>query len=373
MNPVGGGRRVVSATLPAFPWDTIEPAKRRAAAHPDGLVDLSVGTPVDPTPDIVRRALSDASNAHGYPQVWGTPELRRAILDHMSARWGAPELDERSVLPVIGSKELVAWLPTQLGLGPDCLVVIPACAYPTYRVGALLAGARIQEADSPADVEEVPSLIWINSPANPTGRILSVSQMREWVDFARRCGAVLASDECYGEFGWDAEPVSVLDTRVCDGDVTGLLACLSMSKRSNMAGYRAGFVVGDPLIASELLTVRKHSGMMLPAPVAEAMRVALEDPSHVAEQRDRYLNRRRVLKPALERAGFRIDHSEGSLYLWATRGEDCRVTLDALAELGILCSPGDFYVTGSSEHVRIGLTASDERIRVAADRLDATG
>ncbi|MDN6555898.1 MAG: succinyldiaminopimelate transaminase [Acidipropionibacterium acidipropionici] len=368
---MGGGRRVVSAGLPTFPWDTIEAAKERAAAHPGGLVDLSVGTPVDPTPRIVRDALAEASNAHGYPQVWGTPALRQVILDHMTRRWGAPALDERSVLPVIGSKELVAWLPTQLGLGPDSLVVIPACAYPTYRVGALLAGARVQEAESPDDVDGVPSLIWINSPSNPTGRILSVGQMREWVDLARRSGAVLASDECYGEFAWEAEPVSVLDTRVCDGDVTGLLACLSMSKRSNMAGYRAGFVVGDPAITSEMLTVRKHSGMMMPAPVAEAMRVALQDPAHVAEQRERYRRRRDVLRPALERAGFRIDHSEGSLYLWATRGEDCRRTLDELAELGILCSPGDFYVEGSSDHVRIGLTASDERIRTAADRLDA--
>lgn len=365
----GERRRRVSAGLPTFPWDTIEPAKRRASAHPGGLVDLSVGTPVDPTPEVVRDALAAASNAHGYPQVWGTPPLRRAVLDHMTRRWGAPELDERSVLPVIGSKELVAWLPTQLGLGRDSLVVIPSCAYPTYRVGALLSGSRIQEADSPDDVDGTPDLIWINSPANPSGRILGLDQMRAWVEYARRSGAVLASDECYGEFAWEAEPISVLDTRVSSGDVTGLLACLSMSKRSNMAGYRAGFVVGDSEIASELLAVRKHSGMMLSAPVAAAMTAALRDDAHVAAQHDRYLARRRVLKPALEAAGFRIDDSEGSLYLWAAHGEDCRATLDRLAGLGILCSPGDFYVSGASDHVRISLTATDERIRAAADRL----
>ncbi len=362
-------RRRVSAALPTFPWDTIEAAKSRAAAHPGGLIDLSVGTPVDPTPRVVREAASAASDSHGYPQVWGTPALRAAVLEHMSTRWGAPELSEASVLPVIGTKELVASLPTQLGLGPESSVVIPACAYPTYRVGALLCGARVQSAEGPEQVEGNPDLIWINSPANPSGRVLSVEELRAWVALARRTGAVLASDECYGEFAWEAESVSVLDTRVCDGDVTGLLSCMSLSKRSNMAGYRAGFVVGDPGLTSELLTIRKHAGMILPGPVAEAMRVALGDSAHVTEQRERYQRRRAVLRPALEKAGFRIDHSEGSIYLWATRGQDCRDTVDWLAQRGILCSPGDFYVEGSSDHVRIGLTATDEQIVDAARRL----
>ncbi|WCC80480.1 succinyldiaminopimelate transaminase [Cutibacterium equinum] len=363
-------RRTVSASLPTFPWDTIADAKAKAQSHPDGIVDLSVGTPVDLTPQVVTEALAAASDAHGYPQVWGTPALRAGILDHMTQVWGAPtHLDQTSVLPVIGTKELVASLPSQLGLGPDSTVVIPACAYPTYRVGAQLVGATVQAVDGPDEVEGVPDLIWINSPANPSGRILDLDQMRAWVQLARDTGAVLASDECYGEFVWEGECVSVLDERVNGGDVTGLLACLSMSKRSNMAGYRAGFLVGDADLTSELLTVRKHCGLMVPVPVAEAMRVALADRSHVLEQAKRYRVRRDVLKPALERAGFRIDHSEGSLYLWATHDEDCRVTLDRLADLGILCSPGDFYVDGGSDHVRIGLTATDERINAAAQRL----
>ncbi|MDO4411534.1 succinyldiaminopimelate transaminase [Cutibacterium sp.] len=363
-------RRVVSAGLPTFPWDTIAGAKAKAQSHPDGIVDLSVGTPVDPTPRLVTEALTSASDAHGYPQVWGTPALRAAILGHMKQVWGAPShLDETNVLPVIGTKELVASLPSQLGLGPDSTVVIPACAYPTYRVGTQLAGATVQAVNEPDEVEGAPDLIWINSPANPSGRILDLDEMKAWVELARRTGAVLASDECYGEFVWEGESISVLDERVNDGNVTGLLACLSMSKRSNMAGYRAGFVVGDAELTRELLFIRKHSGLMVSTPVAEAMTVALADRSHVLEQAKRYQLRRDVLKPALEKAGFRIDHSEGSLYLWATHDEDCRSTLDRLASLGILCSPGDFYVEGGSDHVRIGLTATDERIKAAAERL----
>ncbi|MGK2350531.1 succinyldiaminopimelate transaminase [Cutibacterium sp. V947] len=363
-------RRIVSESLPTFPWDTIAGAKVKAQSHPGGIVDVSVGTPVDPTPQIVTEALTATSDAHGYPQVWGTPALRVGILDHMKQVWGAPaQLGETSVLPVIGTKELVASLPSQLGLGPDSTIVIPACAYPTYQVGAQLAGATVQAVNEPDEVEGHPDLIWINSPANPSGRILDLDEMKAWVEFARSTGAVLASDECYGEFVWEGECVSVLNERVNGGDVTGLLACLSMSKRSNMAGYRAGFVVGDSALTSELLTLRKHSGLMLSAPVAAAMQVALADRSHVWEQVKRYQLRREVLKPALEQAGFRIDHSEGSLYLWATEGEDCRATLDRLADLGILCSPGDFYVDGGSDHVRIGLTATDERINAAAERL----
>lgn len=208
-------RRNVSATLPTFPWDTIAEARRKAQSHPGGIVDLSVGTPVDPTPDVATEALTAAGDAHGYPQVWGTPALRAGILDHMKQVWGAPaSLDQTSVLPVVGTKELVASLPSQLGLGPDSTIVIPACAYPTYRVGARLAGARVVAVDEPDEVDVAPDLIWINSPANPSGRVLNLDQMKAWVDLARSTEAVLVSDECYGEFVWEGESVSVLDKRV---------------------------------------------------------------------------------------------------------------------------------------------------------------
>ncbi|CAI9400179.1 succinyldiaminopimelate transaminase [Aestuariimicrobium sp. T2.26MG-19.2B] len=365
------GRGALSAQLPDFPWDTIAAARRRAEQHPGGIVDLSVGTPVDPTPAVARDALTAASDAHGYPQVWGTPAVRQAIIGHLRERWNAAELAQTQVMPVIGTKWLVAWLPTLLNLGEGDVVVIPTTAYPTYRVGAELVGATVVECDDPKGLPANTRLVWINSPANPHGAILGPDDLRAWIDATRASGAVLASDECYGEFAWDAPAHSVLDTSINHGSTRGLLAVMSTSKESNLAGYRAGFVAGDEAIVRELLALGKHTGMMLPTPVLAAMQAVLTDRAHVAEQRDRYLARRALLRPALERVGFRIDHSEGSLYLWATRGEDCRTTLDWLSERGILAAPGDFYGDAGRQHVRIALTATDERIAAAVERLGA--
>ncbi|GAA4896976.1 bifunctional succinyldiaminopimelate transaminase/glutamate-prephenate aminotransferase [Tessaracoccus lubricantis] len=362
----------LAARLPDFPWDTLADAKRVASAHPGGLVDLSVGTPVDPTPQLAVDAMAGAGDAHGYPTVWGTPQTRAAIRAYLEGRWASVELADEGVMPVVGTKELVAWLPLLLGIGPSDAVVFPECAYPTYEVGALVANAEPLPLDDPGAVPDHARLIWINSPANPTGRILPLEALRAFVAAARRVGAVLASDECYGEFAWDAEAISVLDPRVNDGDLTGLLAVHSVSKRSNAAGYRGGFVAGDPAVVQPLIVARKHLGMMLPAPMQAAMAAMLGDQAHVEEQRGRYLGRRAVLKPALEAAGFRIDDSEGSLYLWATRGENCRATIDWLAERGILAAPGDFYGAAAAQHVRVALTATDERIAAAAERLTAS-
>lgn len=362
----------MARALPDFPWDSLASARAKAAQHPDGIVDLSVGTPVDPTPDVVREALADASDAHGYPQVWGTGELRRTIAEFLIRTWGSLALPDEGILPVIGTKELVAWLPTLLDVGASDTVVVPTTAYPTYEVGAAMVGARVVRCDDPAELDPADiKLIWINSPANPHGRILSVDELRSWVQFARRSGAILASDECYLDFAWDAQPVSVLHPDVCDGSPDRLLAVHSTSKRSNMAGFRAGFVAGDPGVVQPLVGLRKHLGMMVPAPVQAAMRASLLDAEHVAAQRERYLARRNVLRPALEAAGFTIDGSEGSLYLWATRGEDCRASVEWLADRGILVAPGDFYGTSehARRHVRVALTATDERIQAAAARL----
>lgn len=374
MNAAAGAGRVwptKAADLPDFPWDTIEGAKARASQHPGGLVDLSVGTPVDPTPAIARDVLAEFYDAHGYPAVWGTAPVRQAIIDYLTNRWKSVPLVPEGVYPVMGTKEVVAWLPTLLDLGPDDTVVIPTTAYPTYEVGARMCGARVVACDDPAALTVAPRLIWINSPANPHGVILSAEQIRGWISFAQSCGAILASDECYGEFTWDAEAISVLDPRVNDGDISGLLAMHSMSKRSNLAGYRVGFVAGDPSLVHALVGVSKHLGMMVPQPVQEVMRVLLGDQQHVDDQRERYRRRREVLGGALVAAGYRIDHSEGSIYLWVTRGEDCRATVDRLAELGILVAPGDFYGDAGRRHVRISLTATDERIDAAAARLRA--
>ena len=359
----------LAAGLPDFPWDTLAAAKARAAGHPGGLVDLSVGTPVDPTPALARQALADAADSPGYPQTAGTPELRDAMAGYLARRWGAA-VAPSATLPVIGTKELVAWLPTLLGLGPDDLVVLPSTAYPTYLVGARMAGCRTRAVDDLAELgDERPALVWLNSPSNPTGEVLAPEVLATRVAWARERGALVASDECYGEFGWEAEPVSVLHPDVSGGDHTGLLALHSLSKRSNLAGYRAGFVAGDPAAVAELLAVRKHAGMIVPRPVQDAMAVLLADDEHVTEQRARYAARRRVLRPALQAAGFRIEHSEAGLYLWATRDEDGRASVDLLAEHGILVAPGDFYGEAAASFVRVALTATDERVAAAARRL----
>jgi succinyldiaminopimelate transaminase len=344
-------------------------ARRRAEAHPGGLIDLSIGTPVDPTPELATAALAAAANSPGYPMTAGTSELRAAIAGYLHRRWQV-DVPPAATLPVIGTKELVAWLPTLLGLDADDVVVHPAAAYPTYAVGAAVAGSRAVAAADPDELRDLrPGVVWLNSPSNPTGEILSRQRMRAWVEWARDRGAVVASDECYGEFGWEAEPISVLHPDVCAGSHSGLLAVHSLSKRSNLAGYRAGFVAGDPDLVANLLAVRKHLGMIVPRPVQDVMVVLLDDSAHMSEQRGRYLSRRTVLRPGLEAAGFRIEHSEGGIYLWATRGEPGRVSLDFLADRGILVAPGDFYGDAAKAYVRVALTAPDAAIADAAERL----
>ena len=387
-------------SLPDFPWDSLAPYKERASSHAGGLVDLSVGTPVDPTPDVVRTALAAAADAHGYPQTWGTPALREAVAAWFARRRGVPDVNPDGVLPTIGSKELVAWLPTLLGAGPGDVVAFPAVAYPTYDVGARLAGALPQPMDTmdlglvtTGPSMTLPRLLWLNSPSNPTGEVLGHEHLATVVRWARQHGVVVASDECYAELDWrdgaggstsglsvaGAVP-SILDPRVCGGSHDGLLAVYSLSKQSSMAGYRAAFVAGDPALVGRLVEIRKHAGMMVPWPVQQAMLAALTDDPHVAEQRVRYGIRRERLRSALEYAGYRIDHSDAGLYLWVTRGGvegagvgSCWTILDEMADLGILVAPGSFYGVAGGRHVRIALTATDERIGAAVHRLTHRG
>jgi succinyldiaminopimelate transaminase len=364
------------ADLPDYPWDAMAPFALKARRHPGGVVDLSVGSPVDPTPPLIAEALAHATDAHGYPQTAGTPDLRAAIAGWYARRRGVPGLTPAHALPTIGSKELVALLPLLLGVGAGDVVVHPRAAYPTYEVGARVAGATPVAADDPAEWPESTRLVWVNSPGNPDGRVLDAGMLRAAVVRARELGAVLASDECYAELGWDgvwaAEPVpSVLDPRVVGTDTTGVLSVYSLSKQSNLAGYRAAFVAGDPALIDRLLTARKHLGLMPPAPVQAAMAVALGDDAHVAEQKERYRTRRDALRPAVEAAGFRIDDSEAGLYLWGSEGRDAWESIDRLAERGILAGPGPFYGPFFPQHVRFSLTATDERIGAAALRLTA--
>jgi succinyldiaminopimelate transaminase len=344
----------------------------KARAHPDGVVDLSVGTPVDPTPELVRRALAEASDSPGYPVTVGLAGTRQACADWLARRFGVTGLGIDGVLPTIGSKELISSLAGHLGLGPGDVVVHPEVAYPTYEVGTRLAGARPVATDSLTALgPERVAMVWLNSPSNPTGRVLPVDHLRKVVAWCRERGALLVSDECYLECAWDAQPVSVLHPDVCGGDHAGILTVHSLSKRSNLAGYRCAFVAGDPRVVSELLAVRKNLGLMMPGPQQVAMAAALDDDDHVDDQQARYARRRAALRAALERAGFRIDHSEASLYLWATRDEPCWDTVAWLAERGVLVAPGEFYGPAGARHVRVALTATDERVAAAVERLGA--
>jgi succinyldiaminopimelate transaminase len=279
-------------------------------------------------------------------------------------------MTHRHVLPIVGSKELVAWLPTHLGLGPGDRVAYPRLAYPTYEVGARLARAGYETYDDPTDLNpEGLKLLWLNSPSNPTGKVLSKDELTRIVAWAREHGVLVFSDECYLELGWEADPVSVLHPDVNGGSYDGIVAVHSLSKRSNLAGYRAAFLAGDPAVLAPLLEIRKHGGMMTSSPTQAAVIAALGDDTHVQEQRERYKARRTALREALVSHGFRIEHSEASLYLWATRDESCWKTVAHLADLGILVAPGDFYGEAGENFVRVALTATDERVRAAVNRL----
>lgn len=321
------------------------------------MIDLSVGTPVDPTPALIQSALCGAANAPGYPTAAGREELRAACSRWLGRVTGA-DVPDSAIVPTIGSKEMVAGLPRLLDLGPGSRIVIPEVAYPTYAVGAVLAGAEYIATDEPESVDDV-DLVWLNSPGNPTGSVLPASRLREIVAWAREAGTVVASDECYIELGWESQPVSLLHPSVSGGSLDGLLALHSLSKRSNLAGYRFGFLAGDPALVSRILQVRKHAGMLVPAPVQAAAIAALDDDEHVAEQKERYRRRRELLAAAVREAGFRIDESEAGLYLWITRDEPCWDTVRWFAARGIVVTPGDFYGSEGRHHVRMALTVTD--------------
>jgi succinyldiaminopimelate transaminase len=360
--------------LPDFPWDRLTPLAELARAHPDGLIDLSVGTPVDPTPDVVRRALADATDAPGYPTTIGTARVREAAAGWLQRRFDVTVDAAWQVLPTVGSKELVALLPSLLNF--NGAVLFPDLAYPTYDVGARIAGCEpraVPTVDGLIDVDALDafgrnaSLIWINYPANPHGRIAPAEHLAAVVDWARAHDVLLASDECYIEFAYTARASSVLSL-----GTQGVLSVHSLSKRSNMAGYRAGLVAGDADVVKRLLEVRKHAGLMVSAPVQAAMAAAFDDDVHVDVQRKRYAERRAMLLPALERSGWQVDHSEGGLYLWVRHAsfDDGWAAVEHLAKIGVLVAPGDFYGEAGRGHVRIALTATTDSVRDAATRLE---
>ena len=348
--------------LPDFPWDALAPYGAIAKQHPEGAIDLSVGTPVDPTPEFIQEAFRKASNSPSYPVTVGTPELREAITAWAKKYLGAS--GDFGVLPLIGSKEFVAWLPTFIEAQS---VLYPDVAYPTYLVGSLLAQAEATPVSLDAASWPEAEMAWVNSPSNPTGRVHSEEEFKAAIEWSRKHKSIVVSDECYLEFGDSKKPTSILN--YTGGDNTNILAVHSLSKRSSMAGFRAAFIVGDPALIARILEVRKHAGMMVPLPVQIAMIAALSDEDHVAKQRALYNARRATLIPALRAAGFTIESSEAGLYIWATRNENCWDSVSWLAELGIIATPGVFYGELGASHIRIAMTATDAQISQAAARI----
>ncbi|MEO6714540.1 MAG: succinyldiaminopimelate transaminase [Mycobacteriales bacterium] len=362
-----------TTSLPDFPWDRLTPYAAAARAYPDGLIDLSIGTPIDPTPEVVRQALALASDAPGYPATIGSEGVRRAAAGWLHRRFGVTVDALTQVIPTVGSKELVTLLPTLLGcVGP---VLFPELAYPSYDVGARIAGCTpvpVPTVDGLIDVSVLDrvgadaSLLWVNYPANPHGRIAPPDHLGAIAEWARRRGVLVVSDECYLEFGYTESATSMLAH-----GADGVLTVHSLSKRSNMAGYRAGFVAGDVSVVRRLLEVRKHAGLIVPAPVQAAMVAALDDDAHVADQKRVYGERRELLMAALGSAGWRVEHSQGGLYLWAAHPlHDCWSSVDRLSKIGILVAPGEFYGAAGHTHVRVALTSPTDLIRQAARRLE---
>lgn len=370
--------------LPAYPWQLLAPYKATASAHAQGLVDLSIGAPVDPTPQMIQDALASATNWPGYPGAAGTDGLRDTIADWYARRRQVPGLTKEHVAATVGSKEFIAWLPLLMGLGPGDIIVYPKVAYPTYDIGAKIVGATSVTADALTELDAATrqrvKLVWVNSPANPTGTVQSAEVLAKIVADARAIGAAVASDECYAELGWGTwehqRIPSILDTQVSQGDFSGLLSVYSLSKQSNMAGYRAAFVAGDAAMIAALINLRSHTGMVVPGPVQAAMAAALTDDEHVVEQKSRYRNRRQRLLDALVSAGLTVDDSAAGLYLWVRdpkitepTAEDSWELVSRFAQLGILVGPGVFYSAAGNGYIRVSMTAKDEAVDQAVSRL----
>lgn len=334
------------------------PYGEKAKKYPGGFIDLSQGTPVDPTPIFIQEALTKASNSPSYPLTAGSSQLKDAIRAWATLNLGAT--GEFDVLPVIGSKEFVALLPTFL---QSKTVLYPKIAYPTYLVGALMASAKAIPVEIDAKSWPTADLAWINSPSNPTGQVQSDSEILATINWARNNGSVIASDECYLSFSKEAKSILSLT----GGNNEGVLAVHSLSKRSNLAGYRAAFVIGDSKLIDQIRQIRKHAGLIVPLPVQQAMIAALSDNNHAIEQAERYEKRRIKLITALSKAGFTIEHSQAGLYIWCSKNEDCYKTVDWFANLGVLVTPGSFY--GSEKFIRIALTATDESIDLVVERI----
>lgn len=360
---------------PPYPYDRLDDLKARAASHNGGIVDLSIGTPGDPPPPAVVAALASSGAERGYPASIGTVAFRTAAAGWVARRFGV-DVPLDALAACVGTKELVASVPHVLHLRtPERdTVLYPAVAYPSYEMGAVLAGCRpvpvpvddrwrldlsaIDEADAARAL-----CLWLNSPGNPAGNLDDLGAAAAW---GRTRGVPVLSDECYAEFTWDGPPRTILEH-----GLEGVLAVHSLSKRSNLAGVRAGFYAGDPELVRYLAEVRKHAGLMTPGPVQAAAAVAFEDDGHVEAQRRRYRDRLQFFANVLAGMGIDVALPGGSFYLWAPApgGDAWALTSELAAKGGVLVSPGEFYGAAGAGHVRIALVQPLERLRLVTQRL----
>jgi succinyldiaminopimelate transaminase len=353
---------------PPYPYDRLDDLKVAGGARAGGLVDLSIGTPCDPPPRFVVDALAQSGTERGYPASIGSPAYRAAAADWMGRRLGVTA-DPDDVAACVGTKELVAGVPQWLRLRrPDLdTVLYPAISYPTYAMGATLAGCRAVPYRSFAAIDEDDArralCLWVNVPGNPTGDLVDLGDAAAW---GREHGVPVLSDECYVEFTWDGPPRTILEH-----GPDGVLAVHSLSKRSNLAGVRAGFYAGDRDLVHYLSEVRKHAGFMVPGPVQAAAVAAWSDDQHVQDQRLRYRTRLEAMRAALASIGVDAPMPAGAFYLWAPAPDgDAWALARRLAEQGgALVSPGEFYGPDAADHVRIAVVQPDDRIALVAERL----
>ena len=372
--PPASDRDAPGFVPPPYPYDRLDAFQKIAAEWDGGMVDLSIGTPCDPPPDAVLAALGGSGSERGYPASIGTEQLRRSIARWMARRF-AIDVPVSRIAACIGTKEFVATTPQYMKLrrpGRDT-VLYPAVAYPTYEMGAILAGVRAvpvpMRADGRMDLAAIDPadaaralMLWVNSPSNPTGALDDLGAAARW---GREQGVPVFSDECYTEFTWGTPPQSILQH-----GLDGVVAVHSLSKRSNLAGVRVGFYAGDAEIVDYLKEVRKHAGFMVPGPAQAAGVAALDDDEHVRVQRDRYRSRLDYMARVLGSwSGLDIAMPEGGFYLWFDAEDAWAFTEKLAREGGALVSPGDFYGAGGSRHVRVAVVQPDAKLRLVATRL----
>jgi succinyldiaminopimelate transaminase len=360
---------------PPYPYDRLEELKPLAAGHEGGMVDLSIGTPFDPPPAAVVAALGSSGAERGYPPSVGSARFRQAAAGWMQRRFGV-SVPIEAIAACVGTKELVAGLPHLLRLRDPSrdTILYPAVSYPSYAMGAILAGCRAVPVPvddrwrldlAAVDEEDAARALalWVNTPGNPAGGLDDLVAAAAW---GRQRRVPVLSDECYAEFTWDGPPRTILEA-----GLEGVLAVHSLSKRSNLAGVRAGFYAGDPPLVRYLAEVRKHAGLMPPGPVQAAAAVAVDDDLHAVEQRQRYEERLRYFAGVLEALGLDAPLPGGSFYLWirAPDGNAWALTRRLVAEGGVLVSPGEFYGPQGAAHVRIALVQPMERLQLVAQRL----